>query len=261
MKASNRSRTSPLKSAPGPLYRHVATLIKRQIESGEFVPGERLASIESIAQDLDVAIVTVRQALSLLESDGLIERRQGRGTFVSRTVKEKRWLKLESSWDDLVQMWGRSTPRPLKVFDRIGTPILSPDEGQAAPSYRYMRRVHLFENIPYTVVDIYLDRRLYALCPERFDRELAIVVLDSRPEVTIKSMRQELTIGTADIETASLLSIPVNSPVGIVRRVIRDQIDVAIYVGTAVYRADLVKFEREIRKPSISDPPSETIVS
>jgi GntR family transcriptional regulator len=253
-----RSQASPLRSATGLLYQHVAALIQKQIESGEYVPGERVPSIESLARNFDVAIVTVRQALALLEKGGLIERQQGRGTFVSRKVKEKRWLRLESNWDDLVHMWGRSTPRPIKVFDKTASPALYADEGQPAPTYRYMRRVHMFEDIPYTVVDIYLDRRLYGLCPDRFDRELAIVVLDSLPDVTIKSMRQCLTIGTADIETASLLKIPVNAPVGTVRRVIRDQSDVAIYVGEAVYRGDLVKFEREINKPSriVEKPPT-----
>src|SRR5712671_6630226 len=103
MKTRRRSRPSPFRSTTGLLYQHVAALIKKQIESGEYIPGERMPSIESLARSFDVAIVTVRQALALLERDGLIERQQGRGPFVSRTLKEKRWLKLESNWDDLVQ--------------------------------------------------------------------------------------------------------------------------------------------------------------
>ena len=243
-----RPKPSPLRTSPGVLYQHVAALIRKRIHDGDYVPGERLPSIEKLAQTFEVAVVTVRQALLLLEEEGLIERHQGRGTFVARSVREKRWLKLESSWDALIRMWGRSKPKPIRVFDTVGNPVLQPDDGKPAPAYRYMRRVHLAENVPYAVIDLYVDRRLYALCPERFDSEMVIVVLDSLPQVKIKDMRQCLTIATADLETASLLEVPVNSPVGVVRRVIRDQNDAVIYVGEAVYRGDLVKLERELKK-------------
>ena len=62
-------------------------------------------------------------------------------------------------------------------------------------------------------------------------------------------MHQRLTISTADLDIATLLEIPVGSPIGIVRRIIYDQRGVAIYIGDAVYRGDLVKLERDIRKP------------
>jgi GntR family transcriptional regulator len=79
---------------------------------------------------------------------------------------------------------------------------------------------------------------------------MVIVVLDSLPDVEIKSMKQCLTIETAGIEEASLLKIPVGAPIGIVRRVIRDKADTVVYVGEATYRGDLVKLERELVKSS-----------
>lgn len=114
-----------------------------------------------------------------------------------------------------------------------------------------MRRVHSSAGTPYAVSDLYVDRRLYAKCPARFDSEMVIVVLDSLPDVAIKSMRQCLTIETADIEEAALLKIPVGAPIGIMRRVIRDRNDTVIYVGEAVYRGDLVKLERELVKSPV----------
>jgi GntR family transcriptional regulator len=242
------SQSAALKSAPGRLYENIAALIRQRIESGHWVPRERLPSIEELARTFGVAVVTVRQALRLLETDGLVKRRRGSGTYVAEHVKERQWLKLESSWDALIQMWGKSRPRPIKVLDAIGMPLLGPEDGTSAPAYRYMRRVHLADEVPYAVIDLYLDRRLYVLHPDRFDSEMAIVVLDSMPDVTINSMRQCLTIGTADLETARLLNVAVNSPVGKVRRVIRDQNDTAIYIGIAVYRGDLVKLEREVKR-------------
>jgi GntR family transcriptional regulator len=247
-KATHPPGVAALKQAPGILYRHVADLLRKRIERGDWPPGGRLPSIESLAGLFGVAVVTIRQALALLEQDRLVERQQGRGTFIAANVREKRWLKLESSWDDLIRMWDRSTPRPIKVRDTVESPMLDPEDGIAAPAYRYMRRVHLADDIPYAVIDLYVDRRLYARNPDQFERKMVIVVLDAMRGVEVRSMRQCLTIGTADLETATLLGIAVGSPVGNVRRVIRDQNDVVIYVGEAVYRGDLVKLERELRR-------------
>jgi GntR family transcriptional regulator len=239
-----------LKTSPGKLYEQVAMLVQQWIENGELAKGERLPSITALAESFGVAVVTVRQALALLEERGLIDRHQGRGTFVSEHVKEKHWLRIESNWETLVSVWGRSKPTPLKVRNAFAMPVLSAEDGHAAPGYRHMRRVHAVDGVPYAVSDLHVDRRHYAECPERFDSEMVIVVLDSLPQCRIKSMRQRVTIEIADLDHASLLKIPVGAPLGIVRRVICDEDGTVVYLGKAVYRGDIVKLEREITKPS-----------
>lgn len=248
---ANRSKTSRALKEVGVLYQQIALLIRKQIDNGQLIAGEQLPSIETLVKSYGVSPVTIRQALACLEKEGLIKRQQGRGTFVSPAMKEKRWLKLESNWDALIKMAGRAKPRrPLVVLDSVGLPILETEDGIPAPSYRYMRRVHLADETPYAVIDIYVDRRLYVLDPKRFETEMVIVVLDSLPQVKIRDARQRLTITTADIEVAQLLEIPVGSAVGIVRRVVRDRNNTVIYLGEGIYRGDLVRLERELHKTS-----------
>lgn len=242
-----RKSTGGLRSAPGILYRNVAGLIRKEVLDGKLLPGDRLLSIEKLARSYSVAIVTVRQALALLEDEGLVERRHGQGTFVTRGAKRQKRLRLETSWNSLIQMWGRSKPRMIRVLDTVGMPLLEPDDGKSARAYRFMRRVHTAEGVPYAVIDIYVDRSIYSQHPHRFDSEMVIVVLDSLN--LVKIMQQRLTIGTADLEVSALLDIPVNSPVGIVRRVIRGRDGVVLYVGEAVYRGDMVQLTREFKRP------------
>jgi GntR family transcriptional regulator len=137
---------------------------------------------------------------------------------------------------------------PNSIIDTLASPPLEIRDGIPAPAYRYMRRVHRSKDIPYTVIDIYLDRRLYVKAPNKFDSQMVIPLLESLPGVEIKSARQTLSIGTADVETARLLRIPLNSPVGEVRRVLQDQHGVVIYLGEAIYRGDMVKLERALTK-------------
>lgn len=61
----------------------IAAAIRRQIESGEFAVGERLPGHRDLARQYSVSLSSVREAISMLVSAGLIETKAGRGTFVA----------------------------------------------------------------------------------------------------------------------------------------------------------------------------------
>lgn len=242
-------KSALIRSGTGVLYANLAALLRQMIHSGQFAAGSTLPSIKDLAREYDVAQVTVMKALAIIADEGLIIRRQGRGTTVSdASARDRLWVRLESNWDSIIHIWEGSRPRILKVLDTIGSPPLTAAEGESAPAYRYMRRVHLTKKLPYAVIDIHLDRRLYLKKPKQFDSHMVIPLLETLPGVEIKVARQTLTIGTADADTAGLLQIPLNSPVGIVRRVLQDQNKTAIYIGEAIYRGDVVRLERILTK-------------
>lgn len=67
-----------------PLYYQLQEVLKEQIESGAWQPGELLPSEPELARRFGVSRAVVRQALDILEDDHQIVRVQGRGTFVAR---------------------------------------------------------------------------------------------------------------------------------------------------------------------------------
>jgi GntR family transcriptional regulator len=73
-----------------PLYYQLQELIKEQIESGVWSPGDLLPSEPELARGLGVSRVVVRQALAILEDDRQIVRVRGRGTFVAQPKLEHR---------------------------------------------------------------------------------------------------------------------------------------------------------------------------
>ncbi len=72
------------KSKKLPLYIQIGELLHREIGAGHWQPGERLPVESELAASLSVAVGTLRKALAKLENDGLLERRQGSGTYVKR---------------------------------------------------------------------------------------------------------------------------------------------------------------------------------
>lgn len=72
----------PDKDANRPLYAQVRERLVDRIRSGEWKPGQLIANEFEIAAEFGVSQGTARKAISDLASEGLVVRRQGRGTFV-----------------------------------------------------------------------------------------------------------------------------------------------------------------------------------
>ena len=66
-----------------PLYLQVKDLIMESIAEGEYKSGELIPPEPQLARQFGASITTIRQALSILVSEGFLERKQGKGTFVA----------------------------------------------------------------------------------------------------------------------------------------------------------------------------------
>jgi len=66
-----------------PRYHQIAQALRDRIRSGDIEPGARLDNQRRLAGEFEVTLMTLRQALEVLEREGLITRRHGLGTFVA----------------------------------------------------------------------------------------------------------------------------------------------------------------------------------
>ncbi|WP_046178418.1 FadR/GntR family transcriptional regulator [Domibacillus tundrae] len=67
---------------PKKIYEEVADTLLDSIRSGELQPGEKLDSVQQLAESFQVGRSAIREALTSLRAMGLIEMRQGEGTYV-----------------------------------------------------------------------------------------------------------------------------------------------------------------------------------
>jgi GntR family transcriptional regulator len=66
-----------------PVYKQIQNAIRQRIEALELRPGDAVASERELAKTHKVSLMTARHALAGLESEGVVERRRGAGTFVA----------------------------------------------------------------------------------------------------------------------------------------------------------------------------------
>lgn len=67
-----------------PIYRQIIDQVRRQIMAGQLGEGQQLDSVRELAGRIRVNPMTISKAYTLLEVEGLVERRRGVGLFVAR---------------------------------------------------------------------------------------------------------------------------------------------------------------------------------
>ena len=235
-----------LADSPMPRYAQVSELLRRRIERGTWPPGTQLPTLEALMAEFDVARVTVRQAVTLLAREGLVSAQRGRGTFVTGRLPRRRELRLATTLAALADMYRDDEPKLTLVDEATAMPALTPADGKPAPRYRFLRRVHSRDGEAYCAISVYLDERIFRKAPARFRRHTVIPVLLDLPGVAIAKAWQTLRIGTADVEVARLVGMPVNAPVAEVRRVCRDAAGTVVYLGEITYRGDYIHLDMDL---------------
>ncbi|RCJ18329.1 GntR family transcriptional regulator [Nostoc sp. ATCC 43529] len=81
-----------------PIYLQIRNHLSRLIQFGKMPSGQKLPSIRALSTSIQVNKLTVIEAYSLLEADGLIHARQGSGYFVNRTITAASGLTLHSTF-------------------------------------------------------------------------------------------------------------------------------------------------------------------
>ena len=75
---------------PTPLYAQIADGVRVAIARGELAAGNPLPSVRQLATELRINPATVSQAYRQLETEGLVDMRQGAGSFVAEVAPDRR---------------------------------------------------------------------------------------------------------------------------------------------------------------------------
>jgi GntR family transcriptional regulator len=101
-----------------PLYSQLVSIVKRNITAGTLNPGDLLPSEAELCKTFNVSRSTVRQAIGSLEAEGLVVRKQGRGTFVAEPKMRRKTENVYSFTSEISSM-GLTPSSTLIEFEII----------------------------------------------------------------------------------------------------------------------------------------------
>lgn len=209
-------------ASPIPLYYQIANLLRSRILSGVYPAGSMLSTEHELAQAFGVSRITVRQALGMLSTAGLIERRRGRGTFVAADLPDgSPPVQLHGFLDDIllqadyagtVFVDRREVRASAEVARALGVPT-----GDRVVRFRRLRAT---AQRPHAWIVNHLRRDI----AERVDttelKERSLLrMIDETPGLRLSSGYQTISARAADGEPARRLGLEPGSPVLYVERV------------------------------------------
>ena len=145
-----------------PRYHRIAESLRGRIRDGEWAAGAPLPNQRRLARDFGVTLMTLRQALELLERDRLITRRHGLGTFVAAPSIDYEILQLQRFAGDLSAQGEHVTTRVLGARVRPRPTAASAAALGLTPRARVvtLERLRLVDGRPMSLQRSFLPARI-----------------------------------------------------------------------------------------------------
>lgn len=206
-----------------PLYQQIKALLVKQLESGEWQPGEAIPSEMELAARFSVSQGTVRKAIDELAADNILIRRQGKGTFVATHTETKssmfRFLRIRRN--DGQDEYPESELLEIKRA-RASAEVARALELATGDSVIQLRRVLRYSGMPTVLDEITLPGALFkGLSKERFDAYEGSMYGFFETEFGVRMLRanEQVRAVAADPTTAEVLRVGIGSPLLSVERV------------------------------------------
>lgn len=239
------SRSSTL-----PLHVQLQELLRTQVLSGQWTPGQAVPSENELIAQYGVSRATVRQAISALVQDGLLYRRQGKGTFAARP---KLGLPLDVLRGFAEELQLRGLAPIIRVLG-IGEVAEEPEVIRAlrlGPEGRATRveRVILVEDEPLLWDRSYLPAGLLVpLSPDVLAYRPLFELIEAAGH-PIAEAEQTIEAGLAGEHAATEhLGVDGDAPVLAVRRTTYAEDGAPLEHSVAVYRADRYRYRVSLQR-------------
>lgn len=140
-----------------PMHRQIAQHLRQALASGRYGPGDRLPTEPQLSVQFSVSRITARQAVEHLVREGLVSRKQGKGTFVRDPVVRHDLLGLKGIYDELVEQ-GLHPQTELVQFSRRRPPAHVADRLQSGTRrLPHWERLYRLRGKPFGLSVVFLN--------------------------------------------------------------------------------------------------------
>lgn len=221
-----------------PAYRKIQVSILKRIEAGDLKPGDAVESERELAKQHRVSLMTARHALTVLEREGVVQRRRGSGTFVA---PPKIHFNKLMGFTEL--MSGRNLSAASRVLSfcvvdsepaiaaRMGVPDNTP--------LSKLARLRLGADQPFALETCYWSAQEFSrLTRASLARGSLFSILEHDYGIQLAHADEEVDATAAESTTAHLLQVPRGHPLLRMRQVIYSTQGKATLYVVGLYRSD-----------------------
>ena len=236
-----------------PLYAQVADRIIEYIEQNDLKPGDPLPSQNELIEYYGVSQITIRIAMQRLSTEGVIERIQGKGTFVAEKKIRERIIGVKSLEERLLREGFAVQNRYVESY--YATPTKRIRENLELPENCQTFKIRRLKIIDDNILG--LETRHF---PQDVSGRFTKEELKTQPFLKLFSRHRDLEIthivyktraSTALELEAEMMGLQPGSPVLIQYGVFYNRNDRPVMAGRITYLADKIELEYEVRNDGL----------
>lgn len=223
-----------------PLYRLVKQRLQELISAKQLKPGDPIPPEQKLCGELNVSRGTVRMAISDLVREGLLQRHQGRGTFVASPKFERsllhyfRFVERDSS-EAVIPQSRIVSARIVQPGKHVADVLTIPATHRVVE----LRRLRSIKGVPCIYQVSYFPERLFPGLQD-VDRDISSLYdyITQRYGAHVMQVEEYLTAGLPDAQAQRWLALEKFSPVIIIERKTLASRDVPMEFRRSLGRAD-----------------------
>jgi len=233
-----------------PRHEQVSDWIRERIESGAYLEDDQLPSENQLGTQFGVSRITVRRALQTLESDGLIYRKQGLGSFVKDNRLHQGLVRLTDFVEDMeaagikpqsIVLHQEMEPASVRVAAALGV-------AEGSTVYR-VDRLRKGDGEAMAFDRTWLPP-FYAHLIEKHNLEQDTIynILETNYDICVCRGRFRIEAVNAPNDVAQHLDVPWGRALMLIERTASTEADQTFYYQQRYYRSDRVAYELELRR-------------
>lgn len=222
-----------------PLYVQLMEELETSIRNGVYKPGDKIMTEAEMAREYGVSLITVRKAVGSLMEKGLVVRKQGKGTFVTKPKYSRNMKKLQSFTEMCEQMGVKPGARVLenrliaadkKVADRLGI--------EPGSNVVYISRLRLADGEPVQVEKSYFPLKYAFLLEEDLNDGSMFECLKEKAGAKVASSEKMIELCRATAEEAALMDVKKGDYLLFVKSTAYDENGEPMYAGIQLINGD-----------------------
>lgn len=222
-----------------PLYVQLMEELETSIRNGVYKPGDKIMTEAEMAKEYGVSLITVRKAVGSLMEKGLVVRKQGKGTFVTKPKYSRNMKKLQSFTEMCEQMGVKPGAQVLenrlimadkKVADRLGI--------EPGSNVVYISRLRLADGEPVQVEKSYFPLKYAFLLEEDLNNGSMFECLKEKAGAKVASSGKMIELCRATAEEAALMDVKKGDYLLFVKSTAYDENGEPMYAGIQLINGD-----------------------
>ena len=222
-----------------PLYVQLMEELETSIRNGVYKPGDKIMTEAEMAKEYGVSLITVRKAVGSLMEKGLVVRKQGKGTFVTKPKYSRNIKKLQSFTEMCEQMGVNPGAQVLenrlimadkKVADRLGI--------EPGSNVVYISRLRLADGEPVQVEKSYFPLKYAFLLEEDLNNGSMFECLKEKAGAKVASSEKMIELCRATAEEAALMDVKKGDYLLFVKSTAYDENGEPMYAGIQLINGD-----------------------